>query len=82
MTAASLLPIVSAVPLPIRRSTRTMPPSDPRQPTTSATDPASTWDSAYADHDHADSGNSPWWRLALAVALAVVGMAATASLLA
>lgn len=31
---------------------------------------------------HSDAAPSPWWRLALAAALAVVAMAATASLLA
>lgn len=34
------------------------------------------------DRANPDAASSPWWRLALAAALAVVAMAATASLLA
>ncbi len=59
-----------------------MPSSAPRKPSASVPSQAPIWDPAHGDSDGADIGSSPWWRLALAAALAVVAMAATASLLA
>ena len=42
-----------------------------------ALDVSSLWDAA-----HVDESSSPWWRMGLAAALAIVAMAATVSLLA
>lgn len=54
-----------------------MPATDNPTPVPSTRNSTSPWDLAGQDSDR-----SAWWRLALAAALAVVAMAATASLLA
>ena len=59
-----------------------MPSSAPRKPSAPVPGDAPIWASAHGDSDSAEVGSSPWWSLALAAALAVVAMAATASLLA
>lgn len=83
MTVGALLPIVNPVPyFSGHRRRRTMPSSKTAKPAASEPDRAWTWGSTPGDSDTSESGSSPWWRLALAAALAVVGMAATASLLA
>ena len=51
--------------------------TDTLTPKESTLEAVSLWEGT-----HADAALSPWWRLALAAALAVVAMAATASLLA
>jgi hypothetical protein len=55
-----------------------MPPTDTITPQNTTLDEATAW-GAYPG---ADSEGALWWRLALAVVLAVVALAATASLLA
>jgi len=54
-----------------------MRPTDTLTPLESALDASSPWDAA-----HVDESSSPWWRMGLAAALAIVAMAATVSLLA